>query len=275
LGLEADGSFTPGGTRRAVARGPAAAATFSADPETPLALSARLRANAAPEKIVFFGQGTLHLEETLVLAPRARGGALRFHVAGADPAELGLRVALASPATGLRDEDLGVLEADAQGLVAGVPPGEHRLHVDFTGAVGGWYFPWESPAPVKVAAAGETVVAIEPVQGARLAIECALTGPPPAGFEGAASKRERYGARFVLAPADAAPGSGSERTLDLRLGAEDVYQLVPGETAESRDLLPPGDWTLRVEGAHWMPTQTRVRLVAGRRLAALVEVRAR
>ncbi len=86
-----------------------------------------------------------------------------------------------------------------------------------------------------------------------------------------ARARSFLGARFVLVPA----AGGPERTLDLRLGEADVYLLVPGESAEARDLLPAGDWIVRVEGTHWMPTQTRIRLIAGRRLAATVEVRSR
>lgn len=274
LGVEADGAFTPGGTRRIVARGASAAASFSADPETPMAVRARLRGKVAPEKIVFFGQGTQHLEETLVLAPRPKPGSLRFTVAGTEASRVSLRVALASPATGQRDEDLGVLEADAQGVVAGVPAGDHQLVVDFAGEAGAWFFPWKSRTAVHVAADAQTEVVVEPVVGARLALQCVLSGPPPKGYDEsapAAQRRDRFGARFVLVPA----GGGQERTLDLRLGAEDVYLLVPGETAEARDLQSAGDFVVRVEGQHWMSTETRIRLTAGRRFAATVELRAR
>ncbi|MCY2961837.1 MAG: carboxypeptidase-like regulatory domain-containing protein [Planctomycetota bacterium] len=274
LGVEADGTYSPGGVRRVVARGPTASATFSADPETPLALRAVQRKHVAPEKIVFFGQGTQHLEETLVLAPRPTNGALRLSVNGVDPAKVSLRVALASATTGQRDEDLGVLDADPQGLVAGVPPGDHRILVDFGGEAGAWMFPWKSTAAVRVLPGAETAVAIEPVLGARLAIDCEIVGPPPPGLGDAskpAGQRERYGARFVLVPV----GGGAERSLDLRLGTEDVYQLLPGEVAEARDLLPAGDWIVRVEGTRWMSTESRIRLVPGRRLAAVVEVRGR
>jgi len=274
LGVEADGTYTPGGTRRAVARGSDAAASFSADPETPMAVRARLRGRVSPEKVVFFGQGTQHLTETLILAPRAKSGSLRLSVAGTPAEKVALRVALASPATGQRDEDLGVLEADAQGVVAGVPAGEHQLVVDFAGEAGAWFFPWTSRTPARVAPDAETAVVIEPVVGSRLAVRCELVGPPPKGFEDRASstnERERFGARLVLAPA----GGGPERTLDLRLGESDVYLILPGESAEARDLLTPGDWIVRVEGASWMSTETPIRLVAGRRMAATVEVRGR
>jgi protocatechuate 3,4-dioxygenase beta subunit len=277
LGVEPDGSYSPGGTRRALTRGPAAGAGFSADPETPLALRARSGRRVSPEVIVFFGQGTQHLEQVLVLAPRGRGGQLQLRVNGMDPADVSMRVALASPATNQRDEDVGVLEADPQGVVAGVPAGEHRLIVDFSGAAGQWCFPWTSPQPVRVTAEETTDVAITPVRGARLQVTCDLVGPAPSGMTDAGERgRSQFGARFVLAPADPGAQAGiGERTLDLVLGDESVYQLLPGETADARDLLRAGDWIVRVEGPHWMPTATRIRLMAGRRLPVAVEVRAR
>ncbi len=276
LSVEEDGSFTSGDTRRAVARGRAADVAFSADPETPLALRARSGSRIAPETIVYFGQGTQHVETTLVLVAGARTGTLRFVVEGIDPARVRVRAALASAATGQRDEDLGVLEADADGVVRDVPVGKYRLVLDFAGEEGAWCFPWKSKGPVDIAAEGETNVVVDPERGARLSIACEMSGAPPNGWvDGEAQKRAAFGARIVLAPAGAPPGGPGERTLDLRLGDEDVYQLLPDETAEARDLLPAGDWVLRVEGARWISTQTPIRLIAGRRLNAVVELRAR
>lgn len=276
LSTEEDGSFTSGDTRRGVTRGATADVAFSADPETPLALRARSGSRMSPESIVYFGQGTQHVETTLVLAAGVRTGTLRFLVEGIDAARVRVRAALASAATGTRDEGVGVLEADADGVVRDVPVGKFRLVLDFAGEDGAWCFPWKSKSAIEIAAEGETNVVVDPERGARLAIECALSGAPPSGWiDGNENKRAAFGARIVLAPADTAPGGPGERTLDLRLGDEDVYQLLPDETAEVRDLLPAGDWVLRVEGARWISTATPIRLIAGRRLSAVVELRAR
>jgi len=274
LGLESDGSYTPGSTRREATRGARALATFSADPETPLAVRARLGTRVSPERIVYFGVGTQHLEEELALGTRASNGRIRLSLVGTDAKDLTMRLAIASTATRLVDEDLGLLDVGADGIATGIPPGEHRLILDFAGAAGAWFFPWKSPEIVMVPTEGEVVVAVEPVAGARLWIECMLVGPPPSGLDEAskpAVHRERFGARFVLVPAD----GSRERSLDLRLGGDDVQILLPGETAEARDLLPAGDYTVRVEGARWMPTDTRIRLLPKKRLTARVEVRAR
>ncbi len=275
LGLEADGSFTPGDTRREVARGPEAAVSFSADPETPMALRARFHDRMTPETIVFLGVGTQHKEQVLVLAPRARTGVLHCTVEGTDPADVSVRVAFASPATGYRDEDIGVLEADAQGVVRDVPVGSHVLFCDFGGEAGPWFFPWKSPAPVVVAAQGETNVHMEPERGARLTIRCELSGPPPSDFTGASSKRQAFGARIVLAPVDGSNDGRGERSLDLVLDGASEYLLLPDESADARDLLPAGDWILRVEGLHWRPTRTPIRLTAGRKLSVVIDLIAR
>jgi len=274
LGLEADGSYSPGGTRRAATRGARALATFSADPETPLAIRARLGERVSEERIVFFGVGTLHVEEELALGARRSNGRIRFDLVGTDAEALTMRLAVASAATRLVDEDLGLLDVGADGTVSGIPPGEHRLILDFAGDAGAWYFPWKSPAAVVVPGEGEVVVPVEPVAGARLALEGELVGPPPSGLDEAANPalhRDRFGARFVLVPA----AGGPERSLDLRLGGEDVQMLLLGEKAEARDLLPAGDYMVRVEGARWMSTETRIRLLPKKRLAVRIELRSR
>lgn len=274
LGLETDGSYSSGTTRRVATRGARALATFSADPETPLAIRARLGTRVSEERVVFFGVGTQHLEEELVLGTRGSNGRIRLSLVGTDAKDLSMRVAVASAATRIVDEDLGLLDVGADGAVTGIPPGDHRLIVDFAGDAGAWYFPWKSPAAVVVPVEGEVVVPVEPAAGARLAIECELVGPPPSGLDEVAKPgvhRERFGARFVLVPTE----GGQERSLDLRLGGEDVQVLLLGEKAEARDLLPPGDYTVRVEGARWMSTETRVRLLPKKRLAVRVELRAR
>jgi hypothetical protein len=84
-------------------------------------------------------------------------------------------------------------------------------------------------------------------------------------------QRERYGTRIALVPR----GEGVERTLDLVVGGESGGVVLPGETADARDLLVPGDYDLRVEGARWRPLSTRIRLTAGKKLTAFVELLAR
>ncbi|MBL8862894.1 MAG: hypothetical protein JNK02_12925 [Planctomycetes bacterium] len=274
LGLDEAGGYVAGGSRRAATRGPGALAAFSVDPETPMAVRARLGARASPEQLVFFGTGVQHLERELALAPRAQGGRLRLVLADAALSGARLRVALASPVTGLVDLDLGVRETDEDGVLEGLPPGAHRLFVEVEGPAGAWLFPWSAREPVQIPSEGEALVTIVPERGGRLALTAELVGPPPTGFDGAAPpamQRERFGARFVLVPA----AGGAERSLDLVVGGESGFLLLPGETGEVRDLLLPGDYELRLEGARWISTRTRVRLVAGQRLAAHVELRAR
>lgn len=275
LGVEADGTFLAGGTRRAVARGPLAAATFSADPETPMALRARARGAQSEERVVYFGQGTLHLEHVLVLAPRGAEGRLRLSLADAAAGEVTYRAAIASLATGQRDEDVGLLEAGADGLITGVPPGEHRLELDFGGTGGQWFFPWRSSDPVRVTSGEETRVLVTPEVGARLAVSVSLSGPPPPGLgdpaaspAAASLQRDRYGVRVSITPA----AGGSERALPLRVGGEGVVALLPGEVAEVDVLLAPGDYVLGTGGTRWMHVKTPVRLVAGRRLEAHADV---
>ncbi len=278
LGVDADGSFIAGSTRRAVARGANAAVTFSADPETPVALRARARGAQSEERVVYFGQGTLHLEHVLVLAPRGAEGRVRLVLADTVSGEVTFRAAIASVATGQRDEDVGLLEASADGLVSGVPPGEHSLEVDFGGTGGTWFFPWRSPDPVRVTSGEETRVLVVPEIGARLAVAASSSGPPPPGLgdpaaspAAAALQRDRFGVRVTITPAE----GGSERALPLRVGGADVVALLPGEVAEVDVLLPPGDYVLGTGGTRWMHVKTPVRLVAGRRLEAHVDVRAR
>jgi hypothetical protein len=198
----------------------------------------------------------------------------------ADPpaGEVTFRAAIASVATGHRDEDVGLLEAGTDGVITGVPPGEHRLEVDFGGAGGTWFFPWRSPDPVLVASGEETRVLVAPESGARLAVAVSLSGPPPAGLgdpaaspAAAAAQRDRFGVRVSITPAE----GGSERSLPLRVGGADVVALLPGEVAEVDVLLPPGDYVVGTGGTRWMHVKTPVRLVAGRRLEAHVDVRAR
>jgi hypothetical protein len=273
IALDAEGRPSPGEARRAIARGSTALACLPADPEVPIALRARTRTRRSEERLVFLGQGSQHREETLTLADPAGTGAVRLVLLGERPAgEVRVRALLLAPVSGAPDVDTGPLEADAQGVLRGVPAGEHAFGLEFSGEAGAWLFPWRSSAPLRVAADDETLLQVELQLGARLALRAELAGPPPEGLpRGPASaiERSRFGARAVLL------GDGDTTLpLSLLVGGERVGAILPGETAEVEGLVPAGDWTLRVEGSAWRVAESRVRTIAGRRLQGWAELRA-
>lgn len=287
LAMQIDGSYDPVGARVLTAKGADAAATFTVDPEARYALDAYTANRRSKEEIVQLAQNQF-VHEAVVVLPRSQPtGRILLDVQGEDGKPLSkLQVAVLSPITGARREDIGVLEPEPSGLLPPLPCDKYDLLVGYPPGLDRYHFPVKTSAPVNVVAGDPIVVNLRPHRGGRVAVSLVLDGPKPLGFEDGPpaganesvrtkfeeGRRARLGCAIVVEKKH----DGAKRNLQFESGGAFGTRMMPGETATAWDLLEPDAYEITIVSAGpWQSVSTPVKVVAGQTASVSIKLRAR
>jgi hypothetical protein len=287
LSMRVDGTWEPGGARVETAKGADATATFSVDPEAHYALDAYTSTRRSREELVVLAQHEFSRDSVIVLPRRPPTGRIRLDVQGEDGRPLTkLQVAVLSPVTGARREDIGVLEPDDAGLLPPLPCDAYDLLVGYAPGEDRFHFTVRTSAPVNVVAGDPVLVSLSPHRGGRVSLSLVLEGPPPRGYddgppagalESARAKfEEGRRARFGCTVVAERKRDGVKRNLQLESHGTIGSRLMPGETATAWDLLEPDAYTITiVSPTPWQAAPDGVNVVAGQTASAKITLRAR
>lgn len=282
-----DGRLEPAGVTHGAALGPDASVSFEVEPEVTLGISARVSGGPKTEDLVILAQGQYELVREIVLQPPGASGRLRLILAGeggAAGANLSnARVSLLSALTELRDDDLGVLLPDVNGLLPALPPGKYLIEAGFGDERDGpsFVFPIKTRDTVEIRDGQTSELTLTARAGARLKLNLDIRGSRPPGFDlvipPGASQAEaerlaslqlsQHGALVKITPA----GGGKARAMQFlsppdprtqRAGIDSV--LLPGTSALAEDLLEPGRYTINVEALGFQIASADVSLQVGR-----------
>ncbi|MBK7877243.1 MAG: carboxypeptidase regulatory-like domain-containing protein [Planctomycetes bacterium] len=288
-----DDDLAPVSTEWRTPRAPHGLAAFDVEPETSYALRAEARGRVA-EDLVHLAPGEYAGERTLVLAERAPG-ALRIAFQLAAGLETPtVRVSLVSALTGDPLDACTERAPSPDGVLDGLPPGRYRVDVDPRGASDALhaFLPARAGEVVAIESGRTTDIVVPLVQGARIELDLALDGPPPADFEFRADPRahpdEREKARRLHAEARGAivtlaaraPAGSTPRALVFEADDADPLQhgasstLLPGRRATAAGVVAPGEYVLHVRAEGFAPAEELVVLRAGETRTVRVLLRA-
>jgi hypothetical protein len=280
LSTRIDGTYEASGTRTAPVNERQGVATFSLDPEAPVALVAFDGKRTSTEEIVMLAQNEWTREMSLVLTDASGKGRVRFDVLGEDGRPLTrLLVSAQSSVTRITRDELSELETDEHGVLDAVPAGTYHFLVGYAAGTSRDHFVVRTTEPVVVRANEEAIVPVKARRGGRLRVTLDARGALPAGYAESAKlapedRRDRFGVRVTLTPA--AGGSGTALQFRPVQGAGLVGALLPGEVLVSDTLVERGAYDLTVESrAFTLANPLRVSIEPGVERDASVAVLAR
>lgn len=277
-----DGGPAPVSTEWKSPRAASGLAVFDVEPETSYALRAESGARVA-EDLVHLAPGEFSVERTLVLLERANGR-LRLVLeafGGGDTPRV--RASLASALTGEPLDECSDREVPANGVLDALPPGRYRLRLDPIDDARDprAFLPLHAPEVIEIESGRTLDRTYALVPGARVEVELALDGPPPADFEfhpspeahpddREAARRiheNAHGALVVLAPRP--EGRGEARALVFEAPTESAATsgasstLLPGRGARAAGVFAPGEYSLRASAPGFAPAETELVLRPG------------
>lgn len=270
-----DGSFEAGQIWFARARGARATASFNVQPETTYGLRVQTRGLEPFEDLVLLAPGEFEQSRSVTLAPAAEPARLRLVLSSPLGLVKGARVQRLSPLTGALDLDLGLLTANSEGWIEGLPPGEQSFAIGFADSLEepNWHLPVARTAKVQLPAGGARELHQELALGARLELAIAVEGTL-----GAAPQYPTREARLAEQGAFVSfePEGQPERPLNF-FGPDGRVesQLLPGAAARGVELLLPGRGTLKVQVPGCFLATQSVELAPGAYTRVAIKARAR
>ncbi|MDZ4773709.1 MAG: carboxypeptidase-like regulatory domain-containing protein [Planctomycetota bacterium] len=268
-----DGTHQASNTRAQSVNSETGIATFTLDPEAPVAVQAFAGDRASAEEIVVLARNEWTREITLTLDEAGGKGSVRFDVLGEDALPLTqLVVEARSSATQIVRDDIGTLESDALGVVKDIPAGTYAFTIGFAPGTDRDHFHLRTSDPVVVRGGQETVVSLRARRGARVRVAVDLLGAPPSGYDTRAKlapeeMRDRFGSRVTLTAVNA----GAATALQFRpaSGPGIVGAILSGETLVSDTLIERGEYQVTIDSAVFVLAQPLRALVVPGAVAEL------
>lgn len=283
-----DGSYESGQVWHVRSRGPNADASFNVQAETTYGIRVRAAGYEAFEELTLLAPGEPEQVKRVQLTRAQAPARLRLVLSSPKGPVSGARVMRLSPLTGAPDLELGVLTADADGWFAPLPAGEQQFSIGFEDQpqAPNWCLPVPRTELIQLSSGASREWALQLALGGRVELSLDWESAPaadsvwkePSTVE--ASERVRlfqehlskHGA-FVELEAREPAGSRSLHFWSAEGRVES--QLLPGTQGRGVELLPPGEYTLKVQAPNCFFTSTTLQVIAGEWTRVRVSLRAR